>query len=307
MRLVVLVLTCFLLTGCTKWQSSGPGIPLDPKLTALVPSAATAAAGIDLDRLKASTLFQHHASILDGLALLAPAGLNLLRDASSVVAFLVANEPGLLLRGNLLGPDLSARLLRNGGQLSKYRGRSLVQIGPGASWNVFFPSGGLAATGPPGVLHTLIDQDSSLGLSETLSARLRGFSASDQVWATTNSLLYASQISARTDVRSILSSLNGYVNGAAAGIGFDSGVHVQVDLACFSAGDAQQVRAALHAGIAFARLSTREQQKPLLQMYSAIQTAVEGSTVHLRMDLGPAESDALLALYLPDAARLSVQ
>ncbi|MBV9612705.1 MAG: hypothetical protein JO091_09535 [Acidobacteriaceae bacterium] len=83
------------------------------------------------------------------------------------------------------------------------------------------------------------------------------------------------------------------------GIGIDTGAHIAADLTCASGQGAQRVHDALRAGIAFGRLSTKDNEQELLQIYDAIQVTQDKQIVRVRADY-PANLAAKLIAYLSD-------
>jgi hypothetical protein len=297
MRRFPLLLLLLAFGACRKPE---PGIHVDSALVAFVPSNTTAIAGIDFDQLKKTPLYQRHSSLsgVPGLnSLPDEIGLDPRRDIASMLVFLGSNQPVVLFRGTFSRDSVERKLLARGGVRSKYKDRSLV-VHSGRA--IFFPTRDSAATGATDALHQAIDDVSaSGGLSDDLGARLRLLPAGDQVWFAMNGAIPADRITSRSDIGSLLTSLAGFVNGAAGGIEIDDGIHLQIDMSCISEKGAQQVHDALRGLLGFARLSVRDNQKDMLRVYDAIQVTRDGSMVHLHADLASDLSDALLTQYLP--------
>jgi hypothetical protein len=293
-RLFVLLLA---FTACRKPE---PGVHVDPALATFTPSNATALAQIDFDQLKKTALYQRHPSLWNVPGLNSTPeeiGLDPRRDISSMVVFLENNEPVVLFRGTFSRDSVERKLLARGGARSTYRDHSLLTHSGQA---IFFPTRNSAAAGATPALRQMIDDTAaSKGISDDLRARLRLLPSADQVWFALNGTIPAEHLTNRSDIGSILTSLAGYVNGAAGGVGIDDGIHLQVDMSCISEKGAQQVHDALRGMLGFARLSTRDNQKDMLRVYDAIQVTRDASMVHLHADLAPDLSDELLTRYLP--------
>jgi hypothetical protein len=292
-----LVLTCLVLLTCgTGCHTFEPGIHVDSDLAALTPPTATAIAGVDFDGLKKSQLYQQHSSQLNLAALNSlpeQIGLDPRRDVSRLLVYFQNDRTVMLVRGSFSNETVTRKLLALGGTRSTYKGHALILSN--ANEAIFFPAHDIAAAGSLQSLRLMIDETAARGgISEDLRSRLRLLPAADQVWFAMNGTIPTVQLTGRSDVGSMLTSLAGFVNGGAGGIGFDTGIHVQADLSCISQNGAQQVRDAFRGLIGFARLSTRDNQKDLLRVYDAIQVAQEGSTVHLHADLAADLSETLL-------------
>src|ERR1700744_3063760 len=84
-------------------RRSESGIHTDNQLAPLTPSAATAVAGVDLDRLKQAALYQRHSSLLDIASLNSASqavGLDPRSDVASLQIFLEKNQPVVQVRGS---------------------------------------------------------------------------------------------------------------------------------------------------------------------------------------------------------------
>jgi hypothetical protein len=296
------LLICVVAAGFVGCRSSQPGIQPDSKLADLVPSTATAVAGLNLDELKRSELYQRHANLLKLEVLNAvseAAGLDPRRDISSVLVFIDNNQPGLLLRGSFSRETVTSKLLARGGRTSVYHGKTLIE-GVRISntvQTIYFPRNGIAAVALAATLRRNIDAEET-GMAEDLKAALRALREGDQIWFSMEGAIPTGQITARSDIGSMLTSLAGFLNSAAGSIGLDSGVHARIDLSCRSEDAARQVRDAFHGMISFGRMGARDSHKDLLPIYDAIRVAQEKQAVQVQVELAPEMSEKVLDGYL---------
>jgi hypothetical protein len=280
-------------------RTSHPGPRVDRRLGAYVSSEATAIAGINLEELKRSVLYQQYASLLNRAGLNAAAqeaGLDPRRDLTSLLIFLDNDQPELLLQGSFSSEAVTRELLARGARASSYNGRTLlegVRLSKTAQ-AIFFPKNDIAAVGSLPMLHRTID-GSGGGIPDDLQAGVRTLPPDDQIWFAMKGTIPTGQLTSRSDIGSMLTSLAGFVDGAAGGIRFDSGIRVKLDLSCLSENSAQQVRDAFRAVIGLAGLGMRDNQKELLPIYDAIHVAEEGRAVHVQMDVTPELSEKLLS------------
>jgi hypothetical protein len=273
-------------------------------LATYVSSGAKAIAGINLEELKRSALYQKHSTLLDlsGLnAVAEEAGLDPRRDLASLLIFLDDdNQPEVLLRGSFSPDTVTGKLLARGARISTYKGRKLIEAGHLSKMvqAIFFPQNDVAAFGSIQVLHRTIDSGRD-GIPDDLEARLRVLPPHDQISFAMKGTIPTGQLTSRSDIGSMLTSLAGFVDGAAGGIGLDSGIHFKLELNCLSDNAAQQVRDAFHGVISFARLGIRDNQKELLPVFDAIHVTKQGRAVQVQMDATSELSEKLLAFYLP--------
>lgn len=257
--------------------NSSPGIKIDSKLRSYVPKDTTLLAGLDVRALTASPFYQRHAAQLNATPLnemAAKLGIDFQRDVSYVLLPVRNRESLVIARGTFDPAKINPHL----GQES-----------------LSFLEKDVVVAGPPQLLQHYL-ADTSRGIPDSLLARIRMLPAADQVWAVTSKGLPLAATPLSPDVQSMLANLTGYVTAFDAGVALDSGVHIGISLRCDSSEDAKQVYAALRGGVGLARLTTKDKDLALLNLYDAIQITSDAETVHVHADLPPAVADQLVMI-----------
>jgi hypothetical protein len=292
----VFLLSClaaiFLLGSCQK--SASIGVKVDSRLASYVPPTSTLLAGVDVDSLTKSAFYKRHENQLNIPAVQdmgEQIGVDPRRDLSDILVAWSGRSPLILASGRFSADKVEPHLLSLGGKRSEYRSQTLFGTGDQV---MFFPKNNVAIGGPEKDIRAVIDSGSG-GIPQPLLDRLRLVPASDQAWIVSQGLPL-DRFSMRSDVESALSNIVSYVSALNAGIGFDTGAHVQADVLCISPEDAKQVHDALRGVIGFARLSTKDDQLGLLKLYDAIQVSYDQQTVHIHADLSPRMADDLIGM-----------
>lgn len=291
--LLLLCLTALLLLGSCE-KSVPVGVKVDSRLASYVPSTSTLLAGVDVDSLTKSPFYKRHENQLNIQAIQGISeqiGVDPRRDLSNVLIAWSSRSPLILASGRFSADKIQPHLLSLGGKRSEYRSQTLIGTGDQV---IFFPKKNVAIGGPEQDVRAVIDGKNN-GIPHAVIDRLGLVPGTDQAWIVSQGLPLE-RFSMRSDVESALSNIVDYVSALNAGIGFDSGAHLQADVLCISQEDARQVHDALRGVIGFARLSTKDDQLGLLKLYDAIRVSYDQQSVHIHADLSPQMADDLIRL-----------
>lgn len=254
----------------------------------LAPSNTSLAGGIDLASLRKAPLYQKYGGAVAGTIGNAYGPLaEQAQKISSVLFALESNSLVAFARGDISQQDLEPTLQSHGWSRS---GDGLFTAPAGAA--VLFPRRGVVEVGPKAYLAHTVQR----GLPEPILQKLRDLPNADQIWFVSTQGVPPSVIPRTTNAGAAVASLAGFVNGAAVGLGIDSGIHLQANLTCASPQGAKQVHDALRGIIALGRLTVRDDQTDLLHIYDAIRVDQDGALVHVHADLSPELSDKLAQL-----------
>ncbi len=148
----------------------------------------------------------------------------------------------------------------------------------------------------PGV-HRAVDLQGSgvEGVPEELQNRLREVTKGDQVWVVSRGGLAFADMPMRSDLESALSNIVNFISGAALGVAVDTGTHLQLDIRCISPEGAQRVQDAVRGGLGIARLTTKDNELQLLQLYDAVNVDKHQNVVRVRADYSGELTDKLLS------------
>ncbi len=284
--------------GCR--PQAGTGVSVDPALRSLIPADTRVLVGADVDKLKAAALYRRHESSLNFPLLDASSeriGLDPRRDVSSLLIAWTGERPLFMIRGRFTPNVVEQKLIAMGAERKPYRRYTLL----GSDENsLVFLKPAIAVEGSVASLHAALDlRDRDGGtVPRELEAQLGSVPRNDQIWAVSRGGLPFTDLPLRSDYESALSNIVGYVRATSIGLGVDTGAHLAADLTCVSPQGAQRVGDGLRAGVALGRLTTKDDQQDLLQMYDAIHVDQDKEVVHVRADISGDLVDKLLA-YLP--------
>lgn len=299
MRTVLWVcLSIVLLFAIACGTRSISGIGIDPAFRRLVAPDTTLLTGVDVEALKTSEFYKRHEKQLDTPFLAAATermGLNPLRDISQFLASWDGKTWIFMERGRFNSSDLEKRMIGEGASATSYRGHTLV--GSNGTDIVLFKN--VAVEGSGTAVRAAVDrQNAGAGdVPEELKEKLGTLSKRDQVWAVSRGGLAFADMQMNPDLQSALSNFTTSVSGTTAGIYFDTGVHLSVDIQCVSDQSATRVHDGLRGMIGFGRLSTKDNQEDLLRAYDAIQVSKENRIVRVRADLAGNLADELIATF----------
>ncbi len=293
MRIALAAFFFALLTGCTSCQREQLGMHVDPDLASLAPVSTPAMAGADIAKLKSSQLYQQHASQLNIPLLNAAAkhiGIDPRTDLTSVLVFFADNHPVTVAHGTFSNDTVQSKLTDLGAHHTTYHGKLLLTNSDGA---VTFPAASTVEASKTDALHAMLDRNTKLGVYAALRTRLKSIPASYQMWFVSEGRLPMMGMSPDSNIGSAVSNIASLVNGTAIGVGADTGLHLYGTLNCVSDKGAEQVRDAMRGMLAIARLTTRDDEPDLLQIYSAVHIESNASTVQIKADLSPDLSEKL--------------
>lgn len=289
-------------TGCTKHPATG--VSVQSAFRPLIPPDTKVLAGLDVDKIKATPLYQRHEKDLDFPLLNGSSeriGLDPRKDISNVLVAWNGKQPIFMMLGRFKPAEVEKKIGSLGARRSTYQ--KYILLGDPKN-SIVFLTKAVAIAGSAESLHGVIDLESKGDgeVPEELQERLVGLPKTNQIWAVSRGGLPFMEVPMRSDFGSALSNIAGYIQATSTGIGVDSGLHLLMNIVCVSTQGAQRVHDALRGGIGFARLSTKDNQQDLLRLYDAIQVEQDQQVVHVRVDLGTDLSDKVLS-YLPQLQR----
>lgn len=294
-------LLCFL-TGVVGLASCGrkaaeTGISVDRAFRPLIPADAKALAGVDLDKLKSTPLYQRHENSLNFPLLdesVERIGLDPRRDLSEALVVWNGKQPVFITRGRFNSNAVEQKLVALGAQQTNYRRRTTLTIGQNS---FVFLKNSVVVAGPMNVVQAALNREEqgSGEVPEELAERLRSLPRGDQIWAVSGSGLPFAELPMRSDYESALSNITGYISGANLALGVDTGLHFIAELTCTSQAGAQRVHDGLRAAVALGRLTTKDNQQDLLRIYDSIHVDQDHQIVRVEAAFPADLADKLLA------------
>lgn len=299
MRRLLAVSACavFLFTAACR-RSPSTGVFVDPAFGPLVNSDVKIMAGVRMEKIRATPLYQKlesqfPLSMLDEFS--KQTGLNPRRDIWEILFTSNGKDSLIMMRGRFTVGELEPKIEHLGAQRTKYKEFTLMGDDRNA---LVFLNPGVAVAGSRPALERMIDRrNQGGGIPEAFQQKLKTILAENQIWAiSTGGLTIPESAISRSDAQSMLSNLVGFVKDTAIAIHADSGLHLKSDISCVSEEGSQRVKDALKGMIGFARLGTSDKQPELLPLWDAFKVDKEQDTVHVTANLDATLTDQLLKL-----------
>jgi hypothetical protein len=277
----LLLLVCLTLAGCGTSQTGGGRI--DPALASLVPGDTVMLAGVKMDELRATpwykkTVVDKPSPQLDSFV--KETGLDPRKDIAELLIVSDGAKTAVLARGKFSQSSLEARLERDGGKRTPYKG--LVLIGDERNAVVFLNST-TAVAGQAAAVRSIIDQRGrSAGLSPSLRQKLESIPTQNQIWVVAaGGFGDASKALPQSGNLANLGRVFSMIESLTAGVDLRSGLHMSVIGVCRTDQDARSLGDAARGLVGMARLSAPPDNPDLLKAIDGIQVEQQQRTVRL--------------------------
>jgi hypothetical protein len=287
-----------LLESCHR--TSTGGVFIDPAFGPLIPPETQMLAGLRLEKLRATPLYQKYAARLNLNALSdfkARTGLDPQKDVWEMLVATTGNDALVMVRGHFTVGELEPKLDPLGNHRTSYKGYTLIGDD---RYAVVFMNPGVAVAGRAASLRALLDRRDhpSTKLPPALAARIATLASDDQLWLVDEGgVPPLAMLTQRDDVQSLASNLVNYITGATMGIHVDDGVRYSGTLDCASADGGKRVRDALKGVIGLARLTTKSDQTDMLRLYDAIEVTQADRAVKVEMRVAPELVDGAVSAF----------
>ena len=297
MRLLATLLLALALAGC---QARKPGLlHIDPALESLVPQDTVFVAGVDVDAIRNTTVYQKLLSRvplpqLDDFA--RQTGLDLRKDLSQILSCSNGKRGLLMARGKFNRSDLESRLEHQGAPPIAYKNHKLFGTENQA---ITFLNDSTAIAGPTTELRSIIDGHTTSGLPPALRDLLRTLPQSDQIYAALTGSLSGLNLAApeNSNLANVMQALR-TVNAATLGMDLSSGLQLAASVNCNTEKDAKFVHDLLKGVIGLGRLNTPDNQPEMLKLYDAIQVTQQQTHTDVQASISQEQADKFLDLWL---------
>jgi len=281
--------------GCSRAPRAP--VSIDPELAALAPADTVTLAGLRLEVLRGTPLWQKwvvgkKVAPLDELA--RETGLDLRKDVSEALLASNGKDGVVLARGKFARAELEAGLERRGGKRMPHKGATLVGNEEAA---VAILSASVAVAGPAPLVRTIIDQRGRGGAPKALLAEAKGVAAENQIWAVSAGMKPELPKGAELpDSLANLAKIAEMIEKSSFGADLRAGLNATGVMACRSEQDARTLHDALRGIIGLARLSTPDSEPDLLRVWDGIQVSLAERTVRVRVQIAQELVDKLLGM-----------
>jgi hypothetical protein len=287
-RIALPLLLCAILAGCGVTQHG----PLDPALTAFIPSDAVVLAGVHMDQIRTTPIY---------LKLSAEKKLPRVVGFSSEVGFDPAKDVNEVLLASdgqnvlaIMHGDFKAKR-PVGLESTPYNGYTLYIKDPREA--IAFLDGRTALGGAPGAVRAAIDRSKAgtRGAPPELVARAQVVSAGAQIWAVASGWKGAGPATLREMGNAAnLDRMLRSVEGANLTIDLRAGAHVAATGDCRTEAEAQSLSESLRGLAGIARLGVPKNRPDLLRAFDGIQVRQQGQQVKVNIDIPEDLADKLL-------------
>jgi hypothetical protein len=296
MRLTAFLGVLLGLAGCTKAPPPGPRV--DPALSSFIPADTVVLAGVRLDALKRTPVYQKHLAQLqipqiDGFAALT--GINPTKDLWELL-YVSNSQRGAVIGHGMFSDEGEPKLQKRGDERFAYKGFTLV----GGDVNaILLVNQTVLAVGDTDELKAMVDaHERSAGPPAAMAALLARMPSTAQTWAA-----YAGgSLKLPFDLNSNLGNINKIISLIQTGtlyLDLTTGLTGLAEGTSATDQQAEQLESGLRALIGFGRLGTPANQPDLQKAWDGLRPTRENREVKLHIDEPQDLVDRLLAL-LPE-------
>jgi hypothetical protein len=287
------------LAGCRTQKSKT--VSIDPSLQTLIPPDTTFVAGVDLDALRTTPVFQKYLSQLRLPQMedfVQKTGLDPRKDLSQILSTSNGKTGLFMARGKFDITALEPKLTANGLTRMPYQGQNLFGDDRRA---VLFIGARTAVAGPTVELKTMIEERDkpTHGLTPELRQLLQTIGSDRQIWAAFTGGLQGLNLGVPEDsnIGQVIHVFRGVDQGT-IGIDLRNGVDFKGDLDCRTDNDAKHVHDAIRGVVGVGRLSTPDNRPDLLRLYDTIKVEQIQKRVDVSAQVAPDLEDKFLDLWL---------
>lgn len=294
MRVLTVCFIALVVAGCKPKPS--PTVVADPGLMTLVPSDTVFLAGIRMEPLRATPIYQKYVAqqkiqLVEDFR--KQTGLDPTKDLWEFIVASNGKDTAVLTRGQFSEMGLEPKLEKQGVQRMGYKGYTL--LGDETSAVAFINSSTAIAARTPYV-KTLIDgRGKSTGAPKWLMDRVKQIPSTNQIWFTGAGELPGLN---RRDAGNManLNVLIDRVQSFTGGIDFRAGARAHADAACDNEADAEHLAQSVKGLVGMGRLSAPSNERDLLRAYDAVKVSFTGKVVTVDVDLPQDLVDRMIKL-----------
>jgi hypothetical protein len=282
------------LAGCRRSRDAGM-VFVDPALLTLVPPGTTALAGIRVDTLTKTPLYQKRLaqSSLPGIGEFVEAtGVDPRRDIWQVLAAMDGKSTVIMIRGKFSEGGIEPRLKIPGASRTSHKGYTITGS---ETFGVAFLNPTTAVAGRPEAVKAVLDNRERSGPSPALMGQLRTIPHATHMWVVLNGGFPLPRSGgAREGNWANIEKFAAGLQSLTASADFSNGLTVRLHGVATGEQEAKQLAAAMKGLIGLGRLSTPSDRPQLLRAFDALKVAQEGPQVRLDASLEEPLAEQLL-------------
>lgn len=284
MRLWLVPLLAIVIVGCKPKPSAT--IVADPALMTLVPSDTVFLAGIRMEPLRSTPIYQKYVAqqkIQWVEDFTKETGLDPRKDLWEFIIASNGKDTVVMTRGTFAEMGLEPKLQKQGVQRMGYKGYTL--LGDETTAVAFINSSTAIAARTPYVKRMIDNRDKgSSGAPKWIIDRVKQIPSTNQVWFTGAGDVPKID---RSDAGNManLNVLIDKVQSFTGGVDFRAGARAHVDATCDTDADAEHLAQSIKGLIGMGRLSTPTEQHDMLRVYDAVKVGFRAKQVNVDVDL----------------------
>ena len=298
MRALCAALLLLTAAGC-RTNKPSESLHIDNALESLVPADAVFIAGVNVDAIRDTPVFQKLLSRmplpqLDDFT--KRTGLDPRKDLSEIVSCTNGRSGLLMARGKFRIADVEEKLEENGAKRFAYKKYGMFGDERAA---VLLLNNTTAIAGPAAELRSIIDGSGARGLPPPLRDLLRSLPADDQIFAALTGGLEG--LNLPIPEGSNLGNIAGVlrtIDSATLGMDLRNGIVAVAEVASKSERDAKFVHDMVKGLVGLGRLNTPDNRPELLKLYDAIQVTQQQTHAKVTANISAALTDQFLDLWL---------
>lgn len=271
-------------------RTTPANLRVDPSLRMLVPADTVLLAGLKLDSVRSTPVYQKHfagRNFPQVEQFQRVTGIDPNKDLWELLLCSNGTDSLVLARGKFSPGDLEPKFEKEGVKRMVYNGSTMFGDETAA---VMLMNSSTAVAGPTLALRKFADHKASKGsdLPAMLAPAVNAIPSTAQFWAAYAGAPAKIPVGANSNLENV-NRLLSMVKKGTLSVDFRFGLDAQAIGYCDSTEDVQQIVTALRGLIGFARLSTRQDQADLLRLYDSIIVSPQGREAHLKVNV-PAET-----------------
>jgi hypothetical protein len=271
------------LLGCGAGKPMWVGIHRD--LEALVPAGTTALAGLRMEAVRETPVYQKWAAqnpLVDLDKFAKESGLDPRKDISELLLAYGGKSMVVMAKGSFHTDELSAALERAGAKRIRHGGRTLVGDEENA---VVFVNASTAMAGPAASLRAVLDRRGT-GVPAALKQQIQSIPPETQVWLAASDVGdVLGRVAPLRDNLGNLQKILASLQGAHVSFDLRAGVGLAAAGACRTEQDAKFIHDALRGLLGMGRLTAPSNEPELLRLYDAFQVTQQKNVVSIAADL----------------------
>ncbi|HYP14971.1 MAG TPA: hypothetical protein VEQ63_13675 [Bryobacteraceae bacterium] len=295
-RIRALLLPLVLIAAACQRQPS-PTVFVDPGLASLIPSDTTFVAGVRLQQIQSTPIYQRY--IMQGKfpwveRFRAETGIDLKKDIWEVVIPHDGKASVVMLRGKFSEMGREPRLEREGIRRYPYKGHTL--IGDENTAAVFLNPSTCVAGLSAQVKRIIDNRNTTSGMPAWLLAEVKKIPSTNQAWMAGKVQLPQLDQDSDSPAGNALQMLATSVESLHGGADLRYGVNAQITAATRAPEDAKRLRDALRGLLGLARLNTPTEKRQMLRLYDGVQVRNQGTTADITVNVAQDLLDELIQL-----------